>query len=120
MMEHHTLAPEASLLHLSLGSVQSWRLSQSLWMQWTTSLVFEAVPGSLVEHKVGMIERAEAWPAQNFAHSPRKPAIPEAVSASTSFRAAFRQHQSTIRGAKQLEVSLQHRKVRARQAGIEG
>src|ERR1035441_8985771 len=28
-------------------------------MRWTFKLVFEAVPGSLVEHEVGMIERAE-------------------------------------------------------------
>ena len=28
-------------------------------MKWTIKLVFEAVPGSPVEHEVGMIERAE-------------------------------------------------------------
>ena len=28
-------------------------------MKWTFKLIFEAVPGSLVEHGVGMIERAE-------------------------------------------------------------
>jgi hypothetical protein len=28
-------------------------------MEWTIKLVFEAVPGSPVEHEVGMIERAE-------------------------------------------------------------
>ena len=28
-------------------------------MRWTIKLVFEAVPGSPVEHEIGMIERAE-------------------------------------------------------------
>jgi hypothetical protein len=28
-------------------------------MKWTIKLVFEAIPGSPVEHEVGMIERAE-------------------------------------------------------------
>jgi hypothetical protein len=28
-------------------------------MRWTIKLVFEAVPGSPVEHEIGIIERAE-------------------------------------------------------------
>ncbi len=47
------------VFRISFESVQSFGLHSSLGMKWTIKLVFEAVPGSSVEHELGIIEQAE-------------------------------------------------------------